>query len=215
MRVIAGTAKGRRLKSVPGDTTRPILDRVKESLFNIVSEQTVGTHWLDLFAGTGQVGIEALSRGAGHVVFVDMAKAAVTTISGNLKLCKITEGARVIRSDSFAILDQIHSGRWRGELFDYVFVAPPQYEGLWLKALLVIDSAPDQFLTEFGEVIVQIDPKEMRDTEEAEGWPLANLVKIDERKYGRTLIQFYARPDDETTEETGAEIEREADGDEA
>ena len=76
-RVISGKAKGKRLKLVPGDTTRPIMDRVKESLFNILGD-IGGTRWLDLFAGTGQVGIEALSRGAAAVVFVDKARAAIT-----------------------------------------------------------------------------------------------------------------------------------------
>ena len=82
-RVISGTAKGRRLKLVPGDTTRPIMDRVKESLFNILGD-VQGMRWLDLYAGTGQVGIEALSRGAAEVVFVDKARADVRTDRDNL-----------------------------------------------------------------------------------------------------------------------------------
>jgi 16S rRNA (guanine(966)-N(2))-methyltransferase RsmD len=79
MRVIGGKAKGRRLKRVPGDTTRPVMDRVKESLFNILGDVS-GERWLDLFAGTGQVGIEALSRGAAEVVFVDKVRPAILTI---------------------------------------------------------------------------------------------------------------------------------------
>ncbi len=196
MRVISGSAKGRRLKSVPGDTTRPILDRVKEALFNILSEETVGTRWLDLFAGTGQVGIEALSRGASEVVFVDLAIAAVKTITENLNHCRLEEGAQVIRSDSFAVLEQMRDGKWRGDKFDYIYVAPPQYLGLWLKAFKLIDENPDLFLNEFGEIIVQIDPKELRDAEE-EGFAPTNLAMIGERRYGRTLIQFYTRASDE------------------
>lgn len=196
MRVISGSAKGRKLKGVPGDTTRPIMDRVKEALFNILSEETVGTRWLDLFAGTGQVGIEALSRGADSVVFIDLARAAVKTISENVKHCQLEEGAEIIRSDSFGILEQMRDGKWRGEKFDYIFVAPPQYQGLWLKAFKLIDENPDQFLNEFGEIILQIDPKELRDAEEEE-WEPANLAMIGERRYGRTLIQFYTRESDE------------------
>ncbi len=71
MRVISGKARGHRLKRVPGDSTRPITDRVKENLFNILGDWVIGTNWLDLFAGTGQVGIEAISRGAKHAIFVD------------------------------------------------------------------------------------------------------------------------------------------------
>ena len=81
--------------------------------------------------------------------------------------------------------------------FDYIFIAPPQYEGLWLKAFKVIDEAPEKFLREFGEVIVQIDPKELRN-EEVDQWEPTHLTKIGERQYGRTLIQFYTCEEDET-----------------
>lgn len=194
MRVISGSAKGRKLKSVPGDTTRPILDRVKEALFNILSEELPDSRWLDLFAGTGQVGIEALSRGAAEVVFVDLAKNAIRTISDNLKHCQLTERAELIRSDSFAILEQIKDGRWRGDKFDYIFVAPPQYQGLWLKAFEIIDSDPSKFLHENGEVIIQVDPHELRN-DVAEDWAPSNLALVDERRYGRTLLLFYALSD--------------------
>jgi 16S rRNA (guanine966-N2)-methyltransferase len=92
-RVISGKARGKRLKLVPGDTTRPIMDRVKESLFNILGVVS-GTRWLDLFAGTGQVGIEALSRGAAAVVFVDSGRAAVQTVRDNLAFTRLDEWSR-------------------------------------------------------------------------------------------------------------------------
>ncbi|MEM9775485.1 MAG: 16S rRNA (guanine(966)-N(2))-methyltransferase RsmD [Chloroflexota bacterium] len=191
MRVISGTAKGRRLKSVPGDTTRPIMDRVKESLFNIVGQDVIGTRWLDLFAGTGQVGIEALSRGAAEVVFVDMAKAAIKTIWANVKHCRFEEGAEVIQSDSFGLLEKMTSGRWRGAKFDTIFIAPPQYLEMWHKAIDVIDKNPEQFLFDGGEVIVQVDPFEYKTKEGDIVWEPQNLVLNDQRKYGRTLILFY------------------------
>ena len=92
MRVISGRAKGSRLKKVPGDTTRPIMDRVKESLFNILGNDVRDARWLDLFAGTGQVGIEALSRGASEVVFVDKVRPAILTIQDNLKHTRLQDG---------------------------------------------------------------------------------------------------------------------------
>lgn len=198
MRVISGSAKGRRLKSVPGDTTRPILDRVKESLFNILSEETEGTRWLDLFAGTGQVGIEALSRGAEEVVFIDITKAAIRTIYENLKHCHLMSGAQVLQSDSFSFLERIASGQVNQAKFDFIFVAPPQYLDLWKKGLKIIDEDADQFLAEYGQVIVQIDPHEYFKDDDGE-WRPQNLVLVDERKYGRTLILFYERlePEDE------------------
>ena len=85
LRVIAGKARGRRLRSVPGDSTRPITDRAKEALFNLLAPELPGTHFLDLFAGTGAVGIEALSRGAAFARFVDHNRLAIETVRANLQ----------------------------------------------------------------------------------------------------------------------------------
>ncbi len=84
LRVIAGKAKGRKLKSVDGDTTRPITDRVKEALFNIIASDVIDSNWWDLFAGTGAVGIEALSRGAASVRFTDSNREPIETIKSNV-----------------------------------------------------------------------------------------------------------------------------------
>ena len=104
MRVIAGRAKGRRLKSVPGGGTRPITDRAKSALFSIIGYDVVDCRFLDLFAGTGQVGIEALSRGAAEAVFVERAGPALRTIRQNLAHTGLGDGARVVRADVFAYL---------------------------------------------------------------------------------------------------------------
>src|SRR5215468_12362020 len=96
MRVISGTARGRQLKLVPGEGTRPIMDRVKEALFNILSDNIYGAAFLDLYAGTGSVGIEALSRGAERVVFVENARAAIITIEDNLKIAGVAERATIL-----------------------------------------------------------------------------------------------------------------------
>jgi 16S rRNA (guanine(966)-N(2))-methyltransferase RsmD len=178
-RVISGKAKGRRLKLVPGDSTRPIMDRVKESLFNILGD--VGaTRWLDLFAGTGQVGIEALSRGAAEVVFVDNTRAAVQTIRDNLDHTRLTDGAVVVQSDAFRFL-----GETNEQPFDVIYIAPPQYREMWMKALAAIDAAAGRFLAEGGTVVVQIDPREFK-----EHLPV-NLILADKRRYGNTLLCFY------------------------
>ena len=105
MRVISGKARGRKLKRVPGVSTRPIMDRVKENLFNILGDFVPGSCWLDLFAGTGQVGIEALSRQAAEVIFVDNVYAAIRTIKDNLRHTKLTEGAKVLKMDAFRYLE--------------------------------------------------------------------------------------------------------------
>lgn len=178
-RVISGKAKGRKLKLVPGDTTRPIMDRVKESLFNILGD-VYETRWLDLFAGTGQVGIEAISRGATEVVFVDKARAAVQTVRDNLSHTRLSEWATVVQTDALSFLREVG-----GQPFDIIYIAPPQYMGMWKDAIYVIDMAAERYLNEGGLAIIQIDPREFEDL------VLVNLSLTDKRRYGNTLLGFY------------------------
>lgn len=180
MRVISGSARGKKLKKVPGDSTRPIMDRVKESLFNILSTAVANSRWLDLFAGTGQVGIEALSRGAAQVVFTDTVRTAVRTIHDNLQATRLEDRAVVVQTDAFGYLRSYHH-----EPFDFIYIAPPQYKGMWVEALRIIDEQPDQFLTAVGLAIIQIDPKEYQDV------ALTTLKLIDQRRYGNTMLCFY------------------------
>jgi 16S rRNA (guanine966-N2)-methyltransferase len=180
MRVISGRAKGRKLKMAPGDSTRPITDRVKENLFNIYGPAVQGSRWLDLFAGTGQVGIEALSRGAAEVLFVDNAREAIRTIYDNLRHTGLTEGSTVLRQDAFAYLRQAANRR-----FDVIFVAPPQYKGIWSRVLAELDQEPESHLAEDGVIIVQIDPNEYEEV------TLQQLELVDQRRYGSTMLCFY------------------------
>src|SRR2546429_8041524 len=129
MRVIAGTAKGRILRSPRSRDTRPITDRAKESLFGILGDRIPGSRFLDLFAGTGGVGIEALSRGCAHATFVERSAGAVAVIRHNLAVTQLAASAEVVAADVFRYL--------RGDTapFDVVFVAPPQWLGLWPRAV--------------------------------------------------------------------------------
>ena len=179
LRVISGSARGRRLKTVPGDTTRPITDRVKESLFNILGPDVRGSVLLDLFAGTGAVGIEALSRGAEFVRFVDRNRLPIRIIRENLKTTGLAEKAQVLQMDAFAVLKDVCDRK-----FDYVYIAPPQYKGMWKRALEVLDQRLD-WLIEDAWIIVQIHPIEF------EPVSLENLVEFDQRRYGSTLLVFY------------------------
>lgn len=181
LRVISGSARGRKLKSVPGDTTRPVMDRVKEALFNILAGDVIDSNWWDLFAGTGAIGIEALSRGAAFVKFSDLNRAPIETIKENVEHCRFNEQAEIKRGDAFTMLAGTADRQ-----FEYIYIAPPQYKKMWLEALKLIDEHMD-WLTEDGTVIVQIDPREM---EEAE---LSNFVEGERRKYGGTLLVFYDR----------------------
>lgn len=181
LRVIRGKARGMRLRSVPGDSTRPITDRVKEALFNILGSDVFDSSWLDLFAGTGSVGIEALSNGAAFVRFLDLNRRAIQTIRTNLETTCLTNGADVRQGDAFTLLASPAD-----RTFDYVYIAPPQYHGLWSKALQLLDEHLD-WLSEDGWVVVQIHPREFEEI------PLQHLTAFDERKYGSTLLVFYAR----------------------
>jgi 16S rRNA (guanine(966)-N(2))-methyltransferase RsmD len=179
LRVISGKARGRKLRPVPGDSTRPVTDRTKESLFNIVGTDMEGASLLDLFAGTGSIGIEALSRGAAFVRFVDRERAAIQTIKANLNHTGLTEGSQVLHMDAFRLLEGAAD-----RTFDYVYIAPPQYKSMWKQALLSLD-AHSGWLSEDAWVIVQIHPVE------AEPVELKSLEEIDRRTYGSTLLIFY------------------------
>jgi 16S rRNA (guanine(966)-N(2))-methyltransferase RsmD len=183
IRVIAGTARGKQLKLVPGDSTRPIMDRVKESLFNIIGNDILDATFLDLFAGTGSVGIEALSRGAAQAVMLDLDKAAVATIQANVKLARVEDRAVIKRADAFGYLE-----RPVKPPFDYIFIAPPQYQGMWKRVLRFLDDHP-AWVGEDTVVIVQLDPSER------EPVSYTHLELDDERKYGKTMLLFYRRPE--------------------
>ena len=180
MRVVSGKARGISLKPVPGDGTRPILDRVKTALFDILRPRIQGIRVLDLFGGAGSVGIEALSQGAEHCVFLDLSAAAVKTIKDNLAATRLTEQAEVRHTDAFGYL------RHTAKSFDLIYVAPPQYESLWVQAMHIIAERPE-LVTETGLVIVQIDPKEY------EQLSLSAFKETSQRKYGNTLLLFYER----------------------
>jgi 16S rRNA (guanine(966)-N(2))-methyltransferase RsmD len=179
LRVISGSAKGRRLKDVPGDTTRPVTDMVKESLFNILAGDVLDSTWWDLFAGTGAIGIEALSRGAEFVRFTDLNRLPVQVIRENVNLCGFGRQAEILRGDAFAMLASGASRR-----FGYIYVAPPQFKEMWSRALSLLDNNP-VWLADGGAAIAQIHPREQADL------ALKNLQLTDLRKYGSTLLLFY------------------------
>lgn len=181
MRVIAGAAKGRRLKSLPGPGTRPITDRVKTALFDILGASVVGARVLDLFAGTGSVGIEALSRGAAEAVFVEKDPRAIRVLRENLRETGLADRARVVRADVFAFL---RSGP--PEPFDLIYIAPPQYRGWWRRTLALLDERPG-WLAAHGTVVVQIHPKEFEEV------VLQHFAEADRRDYGSTWLVFYQR----------------------
>ena len=178
MRVITGTARGRRLKELQGMETRPTTDKVKESLFNIIQFEIEGRRVLDLFAGTGQLGIEALSRGAAEAVFVDRRPDAVRLVQENLALCGFTDRARVKSGDALAYLKS-------GEKFDLIFLDPPYASDLLKKAMETIPAI--DIVTENGIIVCE--------NGSTTGWPEVQppyrLQK--EYRYGKVRTALYRR----------------------
>lgn len=180
LRVVGGSARGLRLKSVPGDTTRPITDIVKEALFNILGNEIIDNNVLDLFGGTGAVGIEALSRGARFVTFLDTGQQAIQTIKANLETTHFTSKAKVARVDAFNFLSS------QAGPYDLIYVAPPQYKEMWQRAMKMIDERPE-LIIDGGQVVVQINPIEWFET------TYQNFEVFDTRKYGDTLLVFFEK----------------------
>ena len=178
MRVIAGSAKGRILRPPRTSATRPITDRAKESLFGILGPRVPGRRFLDLFAGTGSVGIEALSRGAAHTTFVERSGPALAGLRHNLELTGLAARAEVAGRDVFGYL------RDPPIPFDVIFVAPPQWRGLWPRAVTLLDVEPG-WLAQGGVVVAQHDPSESVPLD------LAHLVLSSERSYGRVRFTFF------------------------
>ena len=191
MRVVTGEAKGRKLKGPRTPGTRPIIDRVKTALFDILSTRVEDARFLDLFAGTGSVGIEALSRGAASATFIEMNYSVLKLVRENLKITGLGDRAETLHTNAFKFLQsysresQPLPGNQKRE-YDIIYVAPPQYQGMAARALQLLDNS--LLVPETGLVIVQIHPKERS---VVAAIPLARLSLTDERRYGSTLLMFY------------------------
>ena len=179
MRVITGKARGVQLKTPEGLQTRPTTDRVKEALFSIIQFDVPGTRVLDLFGGTGQLGIEALSRGAKSAVFVDASDAACKLIRENLKRTKLENDAKVIRSDYLEYLRRCH------ETFDVIFLDPP-YAEVFLENSLNCITEIDILQTN-GIIVTE------RPLEKELPWDFPGYTRSKDYKYGKTLITLYRK----------------------
>lgn len=177
MRIVSGTFKGRRLASFRGMDIRPTSDKVREAIFNILPREFPFKRVLDLFAGTGAMGLEALSRGALEATFVDSGVEAISLIRKNLESCGVQ--ARVFKSDVAASLRQFSR---KGEKFDLIIIDPPYSSTLLMEALEAIGSGG---LLEAGGLIVAETTKRTPLGPVSEG-----LELVDERKYGDTAVYF-------------------------
>jgi len=150
MRVITGLYKGRRLKTLEGSAVRPTSDRMRETLFNILAPRIEGARFLDLCAGSGAIGIEALSRGAGQVTFVESSRKSSTVISENLRHCEIRNGYTFIARDALMALKYLAQEK---QQFDLIYFDPPYDSELYSPVLWQI--ARGNLLTEDGILIVE------------------------------------------------------------
>ena len=179
MRVITGKARGIQLKTPEGMLTRPTADRVKEALFSIINFDIPGAHVLDLFGGTGQLGIEALSRGASSAVFVDAREESCKLIRENLKRTKLEQNAKVIRSD---YLDYL--GRCREE-YDIIFLDPPYAEVFLENAIKKITEI--DILHSNGIIVAE------RPLGKDLPWEVKGYARSKDYKYGKVLLTIYRK----------------------
>ena len=179
MRVITGTARGVQLKTPDGMTTRPTADRVKEALFSIIQFEIPGARVLDLFGGTGQLGIEALSRGAKSAVFVDAGEPACKLIRENLKRTRLEQQGGVVRSDYLQYLKRCR------EKFDIILLDPPYAEVFLENALKCITEID---ILQSGGIIVAERPlgKDLP-------WDFEGFTRSKDYKYGKTLLTIYRK----------------------
>jgi len=192
LRVIAGSARGRRIQSVKGNDVRPSSDKVREAVFQILTHR-LGRPWedvrvLDLYAGTGALGIEALSRGARSAVFVDGSPASLGVIQRNLDLCGFTERARLIRAEIGRSLQRLQS--LFSDPFELVLADPPYVHGLGEKVLACI--ADTRILAPGGTVVIE-ESARVSLPETITGSQEGPIVLDDHRSYGGTGVWFYKR----------------------
>lgn len=178
MRIVAGEFRSRVLKEFKGSDIRPSSDIVRESLFNILSPVIVGNSFLDLFSGTGAVGIEAISRGAERVVFVDNSKESVKLTNENLASLKLDN--RAVLADSIAYLSRLR------ESFGVIFIDPPYKTDLGVRSLEEIGKR--DILAKGGIAVYE--------NEKPFSGEIAGLEKYDERRYGRAYLTFFRRKED-------------------
>lgn len=182
MRVISGSAKKRQLKVPKGIQVRPTSDRVKEALFNIIGPLVPGCVFLDLFAGTGSIGIEALSRGAQRAVFVESKSNNIKVIKENLSLTGFEQDAQVMRMDVPTSLPVLKN---MGLAFDLIFMDPPYSRGFEGRTLAGI--AAYGLIKLSGMVIVESRKKDLLPPE------ANNLKMVRQEKYGDTMLSFYIK----------------------
>lgn len=178
MRIIAGKCRGLNLETLKGDSTRPTLDRVKEAVFNILGPMFYDITVLDLFAGSGALGLEALSRGAEFCDFVDLSKDAVKIIEKNVEKCRMTDNSKIHQCDFNTALVSFENNR-----FDLVFLDPPYGKDIGVFAIGKLG----RVVKESGIIVLETDSVDLVPDK------IECFEKYDVRKYGRVVISFFRK----------------------
>ncbi len=176
MRITGGLLRGRKIKTRRSNSTRPLLSRLRKSLFDIIGDEIRGASFLDLYAGSGAVGIEALSRGAKRAVFIEKNVPSVKIIKENLTSSGLLSQSRIWCKDVLTFLSFL----LKKEKFDFIFIAPPYYKGMQDKTLDIVEATN----IEKTEFIVQHSPNENVN------FTRKNMKIIKQRKYGDTILTF-------------------------
>lgn len=179
MRIIAGRLRSRKLVFPKNRLTRPMTDRAKETIFNILGEMVLGVRVLDLFAGSGSLGLEALSRGAGEVVFVEHGEWGLAAIRKNLECLGLADHARVLKADVFQALDRIEKEE---KAFGLIFLDPPYNKGLVKKLLQHLDHSA--IVTPETQIVLH------RSRQENLPGPLENLRLLRDKPFGQACLSF-------------------------
>ena len=180
LRVISGKVRGLKLDTPKNQDVRPTIDRVKESLFNMINPYIRESNVLDLFAGTGSLGIECLSRGAKNCVFVDKSRESINIVKSNVKKARVENESTILNID---FKDAVKRLSTQNQKFDVIFMDPPYYENMFIDCLKSIDEL--NLLHEDGIIVVEHDTKDQFEE------TIGRLVKTRDKKYGNTTMTFY------------------------
>ena len=176
MKITGGALRGRRIETCRGNSTRPLLSRLRKALFDVIGEKIQGRSFLDLYAGSGAVGIEALSRGASKAIFVEKDPLSARIIRENIASLELVSQAKIWRKNVLAFLPVL----LEGEELDFVFIAPPYYKNMQNKTLGIIEEV------EIGKatIVVQYSPKENI------SFIRRNMTMVKQKEYGDTVLAF-------------------------
>ncbi len=178
MRIVAGKRKGLTIRTIESDSTRPTRDVVREALFSILTNRISDSVFLDLFAGSGAIGIEAISRGAEFAYFSDINPQCIKVINENIAKAKFEEESKVFKADYKLVLNKLKDIK-----FDIIYIDPPYNKGIGIDAMNIISE--NEMLSEDGVIILETD------TNEEVPEVIGRYIKYNEKKYGRNILNLF------------------------